>query len=155
MEEQGKRGYNHQKGGTLSPNPTELEQQYFFVCTFTILGKLAKADGRICEKEIRKIEHLMDEVLELGAEERSFAVKLFRASKDDSQGYEVYAEQFFDIFGDRQDILENLLGQMVLLLRIIFSKKIIENISDNFWIFSEHLKAFFPFTVKRKTTKEL
>ena len=151
FEEKNKRGHYRKVKTDFSPSPNELEQQYFFVCTFTILGKLAKADGRICEKEIKQIEHLMNDVLELGIEERSFAVKLFRASKDDSKSYKVYAEQFFEIFGNRPEILENLLGQMVLLANAddFFhpeEKRIIQSISVIFGFSPEHLRrAFAPF----------
>ncbi len=150
FEEQNRRGHNSSQS-TLSPSSHELEQQYFFVCTFTILGKLARADGRICEKEINQIEHLMDEVLDLAPNERSFAIKLFRASKDDSKSYKIYAEQFFEIFGNRQDILENLLGQMVLLANAdnffhAEERRVIEEISIIFGFSPEHLKrAFAPF----------
>lgn len=150
FEEQKRRGH-HRSGSPSSPNKHELEQQYFFVCTFTILGKLARADGRICEKEINQIEHLMDVVLELGPSERSFAIKLFRASKDDPKSYKVYAEHFFEIFGSRPDILENLLGQMVLLANVdnFFhpeEKRLIEEISGIFGFSEEHLRrAFSPF----------
>ena len=76
----------------------------------------------------------MDEVLELPPYERSFAIKLFQASKDDSKSYRVYAEQFFEIFRNRHEILENLLGQMVLLANADSyfhpgEKRLIENIS--------------------------
>ena len=150
FEEKNKFGYSH-SSSTASPSNHELDQQYFFVCTFAILGKLAKADGRICEKEVSQIEYLMDSVLELGPNERSFAIKLFRASKDDSKSYHVYAEQFFEIFGERPDILENLLGQMVLLANAdnFFhpeEKRIIEDISVIFGFSSEHLRRIFaPF----------
>ena len=150
FEEQ-KKGGHYRSHSTLSPNEHELKQQYFFVCTFTILGKLARADGRICEKEINQVEHLMDEVLELAPNERSFAIKLFRASKDDPKSYQVYAEQFFEIFGNRHDILENLLGQMVLLANAdnFFhpeEKRLIEEISGIFGFSKEHVRrAFSPF----------
>ena len=150
FEEQNRRGHGRPQP-TMEPKAHELEQQYFFVCTFTILGKLARADGRICEKEISQIEHLMDEVLELPPTERSFAIKLFRASKDDSKSYRVYAEQFFEIFRNRHEILENLLGQMVLLANADSyfhpeEKRLIENISTIFGFSPEHLRrAFAPF----------
>ncbi len=140
-----------EKGRVSGPSSTELDQQYFFVCTFTLLGKLAKADGRICEKEILQIQRLMDEVLELGEKERSFAIGIFRASKDNDDSVELYAQQFYTIFGNRPDILENLLGQMFILANAdgIFhqeEKKIIEKIARIFGFDADDLKrTFAPF----------
>jgi DnaJ like chaperone protein len=141
------------------PNSRELNQQYFFVCTFTLLGKLAKADGRICEKEISEIQHLMDNVLELGEQEQAFAIRIFRASRENDDGVEDYAHQFFKIFRQRPEILENLLCQMFILANAdgFFhpeERKIIEKISFIFGFNEIDLKRIYAPFYKETDTLE-
>jgi DnaJ like chaperone protein len=141
------------------PDPTELNQQYFFVCTFTLLGKLAKADGRICEKEISEIQRFMEHVLDLGEREKAFAIRIFRASKENDDGVEDYAHQFFKIFREHPVILENLLCQMFILANAdgFFhpeEKKIIEKISFIFGFNETDLKRIFTPFYKETDTLE-
>jgi len=56
-------------------------QQAFFKTTFSVMGHLAKADGRISEPEIRAAENIMTR-LELNDELRKEAIQLFNEGKD-------------------------------------------------------------------------
>jgi DnaJ like chaperone protein len=60
----------------------QVIQETFFRTTFTLLGYLAKADGRVSEAEIKQTELLMEK-LGLTAEHRRAAIELF---KQGSQG---------------------------------------------------------------------
>ena len=53
----------------------ENRQTLFFLATFSMLGKLSKADGRVSSEEIRVVEQLMDRNLKLSAEARKFAIE--------------------------------------------------------------------------------
>lgn len=55
-------------------------QEVFFNTTFTVMGHLAKADGRVSESEIQAAENVMRE-MRLGAERRAEARDLFRRGK--------------------------------------------------------------------------
>lgn len=52
----------------------------FFEATFAVMGYLAKADGRVSEKEIRLAEAVIRQ-MGLGATERRAAIELFRRGK--------------------------------------------------------------------------
>lgn len=55
-------------------------QRIFFDCTFSVMGYLAKADGRVSESEIRAAESIMLQ-MNLGPELRQEAIRLFNQGK--------------------------------------------------------------------------
>lgn len=61
-------------------HPAEV-QQAFFTATFSVMGHLAKADGRVSHDEIRLAENIMDR-LELSDALRKEAIQLFNRGKD-------------------------------------------------------------------------
>jgi len=76
----------------------EQRQAVFFTATFAMLGKVAKADGKVCEHEIKVIQEFMSQRLNLDAAARQFAIGLFNAAKDNDTPFEEYARQFGQIF---------------------------------------------------------
>lgn len=58
-----------------------------------LLAKIAKADGRITEEEIAKIEHIFDE-LRLTRDERLFAQRCFNTAKTSPLRFEAFASRF-------------------------------------------------------------
>ena len=58
----------------------ERVQLAFFTATFSVLGHVAKADGRVSAEEIRLAEVLMDE-MDLDPERRRAAIELFNQGK--------------------------------------------------------------------------
>lgn len=62
-------------GNALNP------QDAFFRATFTVMGKLAKADGRVSEEEIQYARQVMDR-MGLGDERRREAMELFSQGKE-------------------------------------------------------------------------
>lgn len=63
------------KAATLSP------QQIFFKATFTVMGRLAKADGRVTENEIEFARAVMAR-MQLSEEKRREAINFFNDGKD-------------------------------------------------------------------------
>lgn len=61
-----------------SPEQIARRQQVFFTTVFSLMGKLAKSDGRISEAEIAHTEAFMTE-LQLSTEHRRQAIELFKA----------------------------------------------------------------------------
>ncbi len=61
----------------------EQVQKVFFEATFSVMGHLAKADGRISEQEIELAKQLMDE-MQLNRAKKTLAKKFFREGKDPS-----------------------------------------------------------------------
>ncbi|MGI9287976.1 MAG: co-chaperone DjlA [Pseudomonadales bacterium] len=59
----------------------EAVQQRYFTTTFSIMGHLAKADGRVSEEEIQLAENLMQR-MGLTAEHRQEAIRLFKRGSE-------------------------------------------------------------------------
>jgi DnaJ like chaperone protein len=69
-----------QRDARLPPGDRQRIQSAFFTATFSTMGHLSKADGRVSEAEIALAENLMTQ-LRLSPEMRSAAIKLFRQGK--------------------------------------------------------------------------
>jgi len=74
------RGMNNLDGWGASGSQ-ERVQGAFFTATFSVMGFLAKADGRVSEHEIAAATAIMNQ-LQLNAEQKKVAQKLFREGKD-------------------------------------------------------------------------
>lgn len=91
----------------------ERLQRLFFETTFTIMGHLAKSDGRVSEEEISQAETLMER-LGLSAEHRREAIELFKQGSQADFQLEPVISTFISE-GGRQHNLP------VLLLEFLFS----------------------------------
>jgi DnaJ like chaperone protein len=78
----------------------EQRQAVFFTAVFAMLGKIAKADGRVCEREIAAVHSFMREQLRLDPAAQQFAIAIFNEAKDSNEPFEVYAQQFGQVFAD-------------------------------------------------------
>lgn len=79
-------------------------QECFFRNTFTVMGHIAKADGRVSEREIATAKGVMTR-LNLSAQQRQFAIEYFNQGKASD----------FDIEAALREIQEKLTGQRMLL----------------------------------------
>lgn len=69
-----------QRNAQLPPGDRQRIQSAFFTATFSTMGHLSKADGRVSEAEIALAESIMTQ-LRLSSEMRSAAIKLFQQGK--------------------------------------------------------------------------
>ena len=99
---------------SLGLSDTETRQGIYFAATFSMLGKLAKADGVVSTQEIEVVERVMRENLRLSPEARAFAIGIFNAAKDSDDGFEAFAEQFYVEFGSSPEILASLIELLLL-----------------------------------------
>lgn len=76
----------------------EQRQAVFFTATFAMLGKMAKADGRVCEDEIGVVRAFMRDKLRLDPVTQKFAMGVFNEAKDNNTPFEDYARQFGQVF---------------------------------------------------------
>ncbi|MCL6415406.1 co-chaperone DjlA [Aestuariirhabdus sp. Z084] len=76
-------------GGDFARVGSVSAQTAFFNATFKVMGKLAKADGRVSESEIQLATALMDH-MRLTDEQRQEAIRLFNEGKRD--GADISAE---------------------------------------------------------------
>ena len=78
--------------------PNNFDKQVaFFAALFACLAKIAKADGRVDESEINKIEEIISKKLNLNQEHRKFAINIFQKAKDDNISFESYASNLYQI----------------------------------------------------------
>ena len=93
----------------------ERRQGIFFLATFSMLGKLSKADGQVTQDEIELVEQIMQQQLQLDPQAREFAIRVFTEAKKSDVPFERYARQFHEEFEDFPDVLSSLVD---LLLRL-------------------------------------
>ncbi len=89
-------------------NSGERSQFVFFLATFSMLGKMARADGRVSRDEIDLVEKFMAEYLRLDRQGRTYAIRIFNAAKESSDRFEDYAAQFYQIFQSRREIISTM-----------------------------------------------
>ena len=82
-----------QEGTAWSPGNQERIQTAFFTAVFSVMGHLAKADGRVSEKEIAMARSVMQQMA-LGSEQQRVAIDLFRDGKRADFPLDDVLEQF-------------------------------------------------------------
>ena len=80
LDKAGKGGEGDARAHRAKLNAQERKQLAFFTATFTVLGHIAKADGKVCDREIDFASRLMSE-MKLDSKRRRFARELFRRGK--------------------------------------------------------------------------
>jgi len=87
-------------------SPIEHHQLTFFVAAFSMLAKLAQADGRVTQEEIDSIESFMEKDLRLNAESRNAAANIFRTALNAPGTFTDFARQFYEQFRNQPQMLE-------------------------------------------------
>jgi DnaJ like chaperone protein len=91
-----------------SPEQVQKIQALFFECCFSLLGQIAKADGRVSEAEIEHTEQIMTQ-LGVAGHHRGQAIAYFKAgAADDFQSNPLIA-QFIEISRGHTRVHETLL----------------------------------------------
>jgi DnaJ like chaperone protein len=98
-------------GGVGIPHLDRQQQAQtaYFVSVFSMLAKMARADGRVSQSEIDMVTQFMRQDLRLDAEAEQAAVKIFRAARDSPASFEQFAQQFHQIFQTDRDMLYSML----------------------------------------------
>ncbi|MGI9265143.1 MAG: co-chaperone DjlA [Gammaproteobacteria bacterium] len=92
-------GHNFDAGGSARggfrplPGDQERIQTAFFTATFSVMGYVAKADGRVTREEIDLANALMNE-MQLVPEQRKLAQELFNQGKQDGFDFDAVVSQF-------------------------------------------------------------
>lgn len=107
-------GQQQQSGGYAQQGRVSFEAQrrqaVFFTAAFSMVGKLAKADGRVCEEEIAAIRRIAAEALGLDEQTRRFAIDILNRSKTSPESFEDYAREFASFFGQDQQLCSFMLS---------------------------------------------
>ena len=112
------RGYSFFKGGsgTGQSYAGRLNSgQVFFSSVFSMLGKLAVADGSISESEKQTIYNFMRTDLRLDPVSQQSAMEIFNAAIRSGESFESYARQFYGSFRGNAQFTELVLD---ILLRL-------------------------------------
>jgi DnaJ like chaperone protein len=93
-------GHNFDKGlgsimsdGGMDPGQQERVQAAFFTATFSVMGHIAKADGKVTQDEIRMAEAVMTQ-MGLSADVRDSAKRLFNEGKSADFPLDEVLDQF-------------------------------------------------------------
>ena len=97
-------GTNPQQGNRIGFSDSQRKQALFFTAAFSMVGKMAKADGRVCEDEIAAIHRISREALGLDAQTQKFAINIFNQAKGSNDSFASYAKQFGDLFGQEPQL---------------------------------------------------
>jgi DnaJ like chaperone protein len=112
-------GYGGRSRGQYQGFQSQQEKEMtFFVAAFSMLGKIAKADGQVSDAEVKTVEDFMDKELRLNFASKNAAVNIFRTAKNSSESFESFARQFYQAFKGQQQILELMID---VLLRVAAS----------------------------------
>ncbi len=84
----------------------EEAQLTFFVAAFSMLAKIAKADGRVSEKEIESIDSFMLNDLHLDSQSKQSAINIFRQAVNSPETFEDFAIQFYNTFSNQPRIID-------------------------------------------------
>lgn len=96
-------------------SPGEEVQFTFFVAAFSMLAKLAKADGRVSREEVAAVEHFMVYDLNLNPESRRLATNIFHAAIESQDNFIDFATQFYSQFRTQHQMLDLMID---ILLRV-------------------------------------
>jgi DnaJ like chaperone protein len=99
-------------------SPVEHHQLTFFVAAFSMLAKLAQADGRVTREEIDSIESFMAKDLRLDPQSRNAAVNIFRTALNAPGTFADFTGQFHGQFRHQPQMLEMMID---ILLRVAVS----------------------------------
>ena len=75
------------------PGDQERTQAAFFAATFSVMGHIAKADGRVSKSEIALAEQLMTH-MQLSPEQKKIAINLFKQGKKPNFQLDAVLQQF-------------------------------------------------------------
>lgn len=100
------RGMDGLKGfEPLHPGDRERVQTVFFTATFSVMGHLAKADGRVCKDEIDMARLVMGQ-MDLNQKLRQTAIRLFEEGKRSGFPLDDVLDQFRQECHRRQTLIQ-------------------------------------------------
>ncbi len=105
--------------GTFSDNSSQFSQidqtqMVFFVGAFSMLAKIATADGSMVQTERQKVEEFITRDLKLNLAEREAAVKVFNAAlSNHTTTFDQFAGQFYQNFSAERSLIELMMDVLV------------------------------------------
>jgi len=81
-------------------------QMMFFVGAFTMVARIAQADGEVTQSERSAIERFIDQRLRLGQKEHAAAMRVFDAALIGGGTFDQFAAQFYENFSSSVGLLQ-------------------------------------------------
>jgi len=100
--------------GGVNPLSSAHRQTVFLETVFILMGKLAKADGRISEDEISYVEQFMQK-LGMSAEHRQQAIALFKQGSAPDYDTAPNLKQFMSVCGHTHSLKQMLLVYLIVM----------------------------------------
>ncbi|MCK5543046.1 MAG: TerB family tellurite resistance protein [Desulfobacterales bacterium] len=97
--------------GRLSNN--EEAQLTFFIAAFSMLAKIAKADGHVSKIEISSVEDFMQNDLNLDSESKTTARNIFREAINSPEQFDAFAIQFYGVFRSQPRLIELMMDMLL------------------------------------------
>ena len=90
--------------GGFNPGDQQRVQMAFFTATFSVMGHIAKSDGRVSPEEINLANRLMDQMM-ISGEMRTTAINLFQQGKNADFPLADVLAQFYTECHRRKDLI--------------------------------------------------
>lgn len=100
--------------GAINPMQNALRQTVFIETLFLLMGKLAKADGRVSEDEVAHVELVMQK-LGLTAEHRLQAIELFKRGTEPAFDVVATCSRFMSVCGQTRNLTQMLLVYLIIM----------------------------------------
>lgn len=100
--------------GGVNPLTKAQRQSVFLETAFLLMGKLAKADGRITKDEINYAEHFM-QTLGMADAHRQQAIALFKRGSAPDFDMAATLQQFIAVCGQTQSLTQTLLTYLIVM----------------------------------------
>lgn len=110
-QQPGQDRYSSMYGGRMNQN--QRHQMTFFVGAFSMLAKIASADGHVSDKERRKVEEFMERDLNLDASTKQSANKIFETAVNSKETFYEFANQFYKEFRFQPQMFELMIDIMI------------------------------------------
>jgi len=142
------------RSGNLSGFGTFAQKKQIFALSLIVLSaKLSKADGQVSREELVAVK----EKLKIPENEIDQVGKIFNKAKEESTGYEPYARQITQIYGNNPNVLEEVINILFYIAEadgnVSESElRMIEHISQ---IFGLNTSQFNSIKESRKTSDKL
>jgi DnaJ like chaperone protein len=100
--------YREFNGGQRHPYMSNSEQKNmtFFVAVFSLLARLAQADGSVTPEEKNTLNTFMVKDLQLDPQSRNAALRVFNAALNGAGTADQFSQQFYDSFKTDQALLQ-------------------------------------------------
>lgn len=104
----GRTRFREFNGAQMHPYMSNSEQKNmtFFVAVFSLLARLAQADGSVTQEEKNTLNNFIARDLQLDPQSRNAALRVFNAALTGNGTANQFAQQFYDSFKTDQALLQ-------------------------------------------------